>query len=317
MRSGRRRSHLIRAGLGQRVHLSPYRCSFPEEVPALKDVIFLASGLGIRASGFGLGHSSFRLRAFRLSALTLALLAFAFMHWALGFRLWHWALGILIFGHCLWAWAFDALGTDLRAFVLQLRSSCFMIRASSLGHQVTGFKLGHGPLAVGLCRVDLDFLEPKRQIVTLKYLEHNACHGMGPIPLERGAGEGESPYGPHPTAMRAAIAESGYLGMQPKLGGKFYPRLNTGERPIANNLMRNGGALVRRSARGAGRCRPWRRPEPELLMLKGIPPTRSGVQERALSGEPPGAPSCSPYRPAGSPSDRLETRTKEFDMRAS
>ncbi|PKA62348.1 hypothetical protein AXF42_Ash009232 [Apostasia shenzhenica] len=63
---------------------------------------------------------------------------------------------------------------DLRAFVLQFWSSCFMIRASSLGHQVTGFKLGHGPLAVELCGVDIDFLEPKRQIAALKCLEHNA-----------------------------------------------------------------------------------------------------------------------------------------------
>ena len=28
--------------------------------------------------------------------------------------------------------------------------------------------------------------------------------------------------------------ESGCLGMQPKMGGKFHLKLNTGERPIAN-----------------------------------------------------------------------------------
>ena len=35
-------------------------------------------------------------------------------------------------------------------------------------------------------------------------------------------------------APRGAVGESGCLGMQPKLGGKFRPRLNIGERPIAD-----------------------------------------------------------------------------------
>ena len=33
---------------------------------------------------------------------------------------------------------------------------------------------------------------------------------------------------------RDAVEESGCLGLQPKAGGKFHLRLNTGERPIAN-----------------------------------------------------------------------------------
>lgn len=37
-----------------------------------------------------------------------------------------------------------------------------------------------------------------------------------------------------PVAPRGAVGESGCLGMQPQSGGKFRPRLNTGERPIAN-----------------------------------------------------------------------------------
>ena len=37
-----------------------------------------------------------------------------------------------------------------------------------------------------------------------------------------------------PVAPRGVVSESGCLGMQPKVGGKFRPRLNIGERPIAN-----------------------------------------------------------------------------------
>ncbi|WZZ63563.1 hypothetical protein YC2023_074933 [Brassica napus] len=43
-----------------------------------------------------------------------------------------------------------------------------------------------------------------------------------------------APSCPDPVAPRGAIYESGCLGMQPQLGGKFRPRLNMGERPIAN-----------------------------------------------------------------------------------
>ncbi|WZY99929.1 hypothetical protein YC2023_072258 [Brassica napus] len=39
---------------------------------------------------------------------------------------------------------------------------------------------------------------------------------------------------PDPVAPRGAVYESGCLGMQPKSGGKFRPRLNMGERRIAN-----------------------------------------------------------------------------------
>ncbi|WZY99728.1 hypothetical protein YC2023_072057 [Brassica napus] len=35
-------------------------------------------------------------------------------------------------------------------------------------------------------------------------------------------------------APRGAVYESGCLGMQPQSGGKLRPRLNMGERPIAN-----------------------------------------------------------------------------------
>ena len=34
--------------------------------------------------------------------------------------------------------------------------------------------------------------------------------------------------------IRGGLDESGCLGMQPKMGGKFHLKLNIGERPIAN-----------------------------------------------------------------------------------
>ena len=37
-----------------------------------------------------------------------------------------------------------------------------------------------------------------------------------------------------PTSMRRILEESGCLGMQLKMGGKFHLKLNIGERPIAN-----------------------------------------------------------------------------------
>ena len=43
-----------------------------------------------------------------------------------------------------------------------------------------------------------------------------------------------APSCPDPVAPRGAVYESGCLGMQPQSGGKFRPRLNMGERPIAN-----------------------------------------------------------------------------------
>jgi hypothetical protein len=47
--------------------------------------------------------------------------------------------------------------------------------------------------------------------------------------------EGENPVrGPAPTSQRGDLEESGCLGMQLKMGGKFHLKLNTGERPIAN-----------------------------------------------------------------------------------
>ena len=47
--------------------------------------------------------------------------------------------------------------------------------------------------------------------------------------------EGENPVcGSDTLSLCRALEESGCLGMQLKMGGKFHLRLNIGERPIAN-----------------------------------------------------------------------------------
>ncbi|CAG7863516.1 unnamed protein product, partial [Brassica rapa] len=50
-----------------------------------------------------------------------------------------------------------------------------------------------------------------------------------------------APSCPDPVAPRGAVYESGCLGMQPQSGGKFCPRLNMGERPIANKYRERSG----------------------------------------------------------------------------
>ncbi|CAN7093138.1 unnamed protein product [Brassica rapa subsp. narinosa] len=50
-----------------------------------------------------------------------------------------------------------------------------------------------------------------------------------------GAREGESPIVPGPCRTTRRCLRVGLFGMQPQSGGKFHPRLNMGERPIANN----------------------------------------------------------------------------------
>ena len=52
--------------------------------------------------------------------------------------------------------------------------------------------------------------------------------------LEQDAVEGESPFARGGALLRDAFDESGCLGMQLQVGGKYHLRLNSGERPIAN-----------------------------------------------------------------------------------
>ena len=54
-------------------------------------------------------------------------------------------------------------------------------------------------------------------------------------PLERGTIEGDSPVAVILfIPLRGTFEESGCLGMQPKIGGKFLLKLNISKRPIAH-----------------------------------------------------------------------------------
>ena len=54
-------------------------------------------------------------------------------------------------------------------------------------------------------------------------------------PLERGIIEGDNPVCDSESfASLCTFQESGCLGVQPKVGGKFHLKLNNGKRPIAN-----------------------------------------------------------------------------------
>jgi len=58
-----------------------------------------------------------------------------------------------------------------------------------------------------------------------------------------------------PVAPRGAVCELGCLGLQPQSGGKFLPRLNTGERPMANKY-REGKMkrTLKKELKGALNC---------------------------------------------------------------
>ncbi|CAF2372709.1 unnamed protein product, partial [Brassica napus] len=78
----------------------------------------------------------------------------------------------------------------------------------------------------------------------------HACLGSGEassatdraqVPWKGAPERVRAPSCPDPVAPRGAVYESGCLGMQPQSGGKFRPRLNMGERPIANKYREGSG----------------------------------------------------------------------------
>ncbi|CAF2086853.1 unnamed protein product [Brassica napus] len=86
----------------------------------------------------------------------------------------------------------------------------------------------------------------------------HACLGSGEAPSAtdraqvpwKGAPERvRAPSCRTPVAPRGAVYESGCLGMQPQSGGKFRPRLNMGERPIANKYREHAPHGVPRHLR--------------------------------------------------------------------
>ncbi|CAN6998746.1 unnamed protein product [Brassica rapa subsp. trilocularis] len=109
-----------------------------------------------------------------------------------------------------------------------------------------------------------------------------------------------------PIAPRGAVYESGCLGMQPQSGGKFRPRLNMGERPIANKYREHLPHGVPRHLRAQGvglwaphstrletrtkesdmyashRCEhAWRDPKDGELYLSGAKPEETLVEPRS------------------------------------
>ncbi|CAF2086264.1 unnamed protein product, partial [Brassica napus] len=92
----------------------------------------------------------------------------------------------------------------------------------------------------------------------MRYLsgEASSATDRAQVPWKGAPERVRAPSCPDPVAPRGAVYESGCLGMQPQSGGKFCPRLNMGERPIANKYRESQKVLeiVGREADRGRRC---------------------------------------------------------------
>ncbi|CAN6973016.1 unnamed protein product [Brassica rapa subsp. trilocularis] len=82
--------------------------------------------------------------------------------------------------------------------------------------------------------------------------EASSATDRAPVPWKGAPERVRAPSCPDPVAPRGAVYESGCLGMQPQSGGKFRPRLNMGETPIANKYREHAPHGVPRHLRAQG-----------------------------------------------------------------
>ncbi|CAN6892248.1 unnamed protein product [Brassica oleracea] len=149
--------------------------------------------------------------------------------------------------------------------------------------------VGHfGPIALD---------DPKSSTRPQVRRDHLLTTDRAQIPWKGAPERVRAPSCPDPVAPRGAVYESGCLGMQPQSGGKFRPRLNMSERPIANKY-RKCLKLSEGKRIGAGDGS-WSDAE------------RSNPVCRSIRGHAQGVGLWAPHL------TRLETRTKESDMCAS